>query len=208
MNTEQATSEVKDKIIEAARELFVRKGYNGVSIRDIAASSDTNVAMVNYYFRSKYNLFADIFDEAFTIISGKIFTLLEADLPFFDMIREWIYAYYDVLSQYPNLPLFIVNELSQQPEIMDDVKIIEKPRQLFNRVAVRFKEEQDKGTIRQSDMIDFGLNVISLCLFPFIFRPIAHSFLNLSQDNYNDFLQKHKEYVADFVINAIKNPNN
>lgn len=52
-------STTKCKILEAARALFGRKGFNGVSIREIAHESDVNVAGVNYHFSSKENLYIE-----------------------------------------------------------------------------------------------------------------------------------------------------
>ena len=47
----------KEHIINNAIELFAEKGFEGSSIRDLAAKADVNVAMVNYYFGSKDKLF-------------------------------------------------------------------------------------------------------------------------------------------------------
>lgn len=47
----------KQHILEHALELFAEKGFEGTSIRDLAARADVNVAMVNYYFGSKEKLF-------------------------------------------------------------------------------------------------------------------------------------------------------
>ncbi|MDE3143527.1 MAG: TetR/AcrR family transcriptional regulator [Bacteroidota bacterium] len=47
----------KEHIINAAIELFAEKGFEGTSIRDLAAKADVNIAMVNYYFGSKDKLF-------------------------------------------------------------------------------------------------------------------------------------------------------
>jgi AcrR family transcriptional regulator len=47
----------KDQIIKAAIDLFAEKGFEGTSIRELAASADVNLAMVNYYFGSKEKLF-------------------------------------------------------------------------------------------------------------------------------------------------------
>jgi AcrR family transcriptional regulator len=51
---------VQDRLIEAAEELFCRRGFNETSVRDIAASADCNVASVNYYFGGKDNLYREI----------------------------------------------------------------------------------------------------------------------------------------------------
>ena len=47
----------KDQIIQAAIDLFAEKGFEGTSIRELAARADVNLAMVNYYFGSKEKLF-------------------------------------------------------------------------------------------------------------------------------------------------------
>jgi len=51
---------VQDRLIEAAAELFCRRGFNETSVRDIAALAGCNVASVNYYFGGKDNLYLEI----------------------------------------------------------------------------------------------------------------------------------------------------
>jgi AcrR family transcriptional regulator len=51
------STDKKDHIIDCAVELFAEQGFEGTSIRDLAARAGVNVAMVNYYFGSKEKLF-------------------------------------------------------------------------------------------------------------------------------------------------------
>ena len=51
---------VQDRLIEAAEDLFCRRGFNDTSVRDIAAAADCNVASVNYYFGGKDSLYLEI----------------------------------------------------------------------------------------------------------------------------------------------------
>ena len=51
---------VQDRLIEAAEELFCRRGFNETSVRDIAAGAGCNVASVNYYFGGKDNLYLEV----------------------------------------------------------------------------------------------------------------------------------------------------
>jgi AcrR family transcriptional regulator len=51
---------VQDRLIEAAEELFCRRGYSETSVRDIAAIAGCNVASVNYYFGGKDNLYVEV----------------------------------------------------------------------------------------------------------------------------------------------------
>ncbi len=196
--------EVKDRIFSAARSLFISKGYKGTSIREIAAASGTNVAMVNYYFRSKYDLFEDIFEEALDHLWKKIFSTLSSDKEFFELVKEWINAYYDVLLEYPELPIFLLNEVTIAPERLTERFKNHEPYKVFLRISTRIEFEKAKGTIRDTPPLDFLLNVVSMSLFPFIFRNLARPLAGVTEEQYDEMLKEHKSYVAQFVINAIK----
>src|SRR6202021_1895078 len=45
--------DVRKKLLDAARELFPRYGYRGVSSRQIGAAAGVNFAIIRYYFRGK-----------------------------------------------------------------------------------------------------------------------------------------------------------
>ena len=49
--------DARGRLIEAAMELFAEKGYEGTSVRDLAAAAGVNVAAVNYHFGSKDALY-------------------------------------------------------------------------------------------------------------------------------------------------------
>jgi AcrR family transcriptional regulator len=51
---------VQERLVEAAEDLFCRRGFNETSVRDIAAAAGCNVASVNYYFGGKENLYLEI----------------------------------------------------------------------------------------------------------------------------------------------------
>jgi len=51
---------VQDRLVEAAEELFCRRGFNDTSVRDIAAAAGCNIASVNYYFGGKDNLYVEV----------------------------------------------------------------------------------------------------------------------------------------------------
>jgi AcrR family transcriptional regulator len=59
----EVMTDKKLHIINHAVELFAEKGFEGTSIRDLAARADVNVAMVNYYFGSKEKLFESMVEE-------------------------------------------------------------------------------------------------------------------------------------------------
>jgi AcrR family transcriptional regulator len=51
----------RDRLLDAAEDLFARKGYSAASVRDIVAAAGCNLAAVNYHFGSKRNLYREVF---------------------------------------------------------------------------------------------------------------------------------------------------
>lgn len=62
MATTTTTDELqtRERLLEAARELFIERGYNHVTVRDICRAAGANVAAVNYYFRDKLGLYQQV----------------------------------------------------------------------------------------------------------------------------------------------------
>ena len=59
-NNAVSVKSVKDRLVNAAEELFCERGFKGTSIRDIAASAGCNIASVNYYLGSKEKLYEEV----------------------------------------------------------------------------------------------------------------------------------------------------
>lgn len=55
--------QTRKRLLEAAAELFVERGYNHVTVRDICRDAGANVAAVNYYFRDKLGLYQEVLTE-------------------------------------------------------------------------------------------------------------------------------------------------
>ena len=51
---------VQDRLLDAAEELFCEKGFDGTSVRDLAAKAGCNIASVNYYFGGKEKLYLEV----------------------------------------------------------------------------------------------------------------------------------------------------
>lgn len=199
-----STSDISDKILVVARELFIKNGYERTSIRDIAAASGANIAHIKYYYGSKYHLFEIIFNEAFDILVKRVFSTLDSGMPFFDMIESWINIYYEILPEYPQIPIFILNEINHSPDALIEKLLKRDPERMFSLLSKRMEEEKAKGTIKDIPVIDFALNCLSLCIFPFMFRGLATRITEKSDAEYNEMLSEHKKYVLDFVISGLK----
>ena len=53
----------RSKILNASAQLFVKNGYDGTSVRQIAKEAGVNIAMISYYFKSKEGVLVDLINE-------------------------------------------------------------------------------------------------------------------------------------------------
>jgi len=58
--------------MQVAMDLFAEKGFEGTSVRDLAHHADVNLAMINYYFGTKENLFASLLEQKALFMREKI----------------------------------------------------------------------------------------------------------------------------------------
>ena len=57
-------SNTEEKILEAAKEVFMKYGLYGARMQDIADTAGINKALLHYYFRNKEKLFDQVFEGA------------------------------------------------------------------------------------------------------------------------------------------------
>src|SRR6185437_7301913 len=86
-NKKEKTAE--EKILDAAKKVFVTKGMAGARMQDIADEAGINKALLHYYFRSKEKLFEMIFAEAAEKLFPKINAIFESDVPLFEKIERF-----------------------------------------------------------------------------------------------------------------------
>jgi AcrR family transcriptional regulator len=78
------------QLIAAATPLFAMKGLNGVSVREVVKAGGTNLAMVSYYFGSKYGLYEAVLQEVFSDLL-EIAELAGTDLSPSENFKAYIY---------------------------------------------------------------------------------------------------------------------
>ncbi len=70
----------KEKILEIAEDLFLTKGYDSVSVRDITQAAGANVASVNYHFNCKRDLYREVFKRKLSKLSQEKIEKLKVEL--------------------------------------------------------------------------------------------------------------------------------
>src|SRR6056297_1645007 len=166
MTPQQST---RERIIQTATELFLKKGYDRTSVRDITSKAQINVALMNYYFRSKEVLFETIIDLLIGKASASLKEILDADMDLNPKIEKYISSYIDFLIENPLLISFVLTVLSHNPEKLTKLKVADN---LYNSqiFSTQLKQEASLGNIRAINPEQFYINMLSLIAFPFAIK--------------------------------------
>ncbi len=156
----------EEKIKSAAAKLFQQKGFAATRTRDIADEAEINLALLNYYFRSKKNLFEIIMAEKLvSFFSGFILNKFSEATTLDEKVKLITKNYIHLLLENPDLPLFVLNAIQNDPkQFADLVKGADLIQQAT--IAKQLKTINPKLKFEQ-----FFLNILSLCVFPFIMKP-------------------------------------
>jgi len=200
MDTKKDTTE--EKILEAAKNVFVSKGMEGARMQEIADEAGINKALLHYYFRSKEKLFQAIFSEIIKFAFPKLSGILLSDKNIIGKIEDVIDAYVDLLRRHPFIPAFIIKELNRDPSSL--FKMVVKIGFDFQVVFDQIQQAIDRGEIRPIRPQHLVTNVVSLCVFPFAAKPIlSYVIFKDNPKELDAFYAERAEVIKKFVIDAI-----
>ncbi len=193
--TDQATEE---RIKDAAGTLFTLKGYSSTTMRDIAAQAEVNLALVNYYFRSKENIFKIIMREKIQTFFNSIFPyLFDEQTSLQEKFTSVVEKYINTISQDPNLPLFVFGEIQKNPEEISS---------LFPMLASHNDILRESSFFKQLHKINphlnpfhFILNFLGITIFPFIASPLLVNFGMESSENMKTIMEERKKLIPQWM---------
>lgn len=180
----------KTKIKEAARRVFMQKGFAATRTRDIAEAADINLALLNYHFKSKEKLFELVMSEKVI----QMFSLIEPvinneETSLKEKIQNLVDSYIDLLLENPELPMFVFSEFRADPE-----KYTEKIQvyQLFHNSSFVHQLKKEKPGVHP---LHFVTSLLGVILFPFMAKPILFP----DPAEFRDFLEERRTLIPDWV---------
>ena len=190
-------------IKEATRQVFLRKGFSGARMQDIADNAGINKALLHYYYRSKEKLFDVIFMEQFSELIGQLKQGLDSGLDLFEKIEFFIDKYISVLEKNPYLPLFVINEISKDQErFIGRIKKFDAFPEAAAMVGMMLQAMED-GKIKRYHPFHLLMNIISMSVFPFLAKPMLISISGISEADWKELMKERKEEVKRFVFSAL-----
>ncbi len=193
------STEAEHKILEAARQEFKQKGYNGTRMQKIADAAGISKPSLHYYFRNKENLFKKIFDEALDEYLPLVNTWENDSLSWEEKVLRFTNEFIR-FNQNGNM-LFIIREINRNPDLLAErIKKSKSP----NRFVAYFEQVMAEKKIRQADVRVLYNLLQSICCFPAMNSQILQKSLRLSEKQFKELMQGYAKAAAGFFINANK----
>ncbi len=194
----------EEKIKAAARVVFHKKGYAATRTRDIAEEAGINLALLNYYFRSKEKLFDIImFETIFGFMQNMAMVMNDEKSSLEKKVERIAFNYIDFITKEPNIPIFMLSELRNNAgRLLEKLPI----KQLVMNSAF-FKQHQEavaKGKIAEPNPLHFLMNLLSLVVFPFIAEPLLKGIGGLNNTQFNKLMQERKKLIPVWIKAMMK----
>ena len=162
----QADTSTEEKIKEAARKVFLQKGYSATRTRDIAEEAGINLALLNYYFRSKEKLFHQVMQEKVQQFFGVLLTIVNDPSTKLETKIDLIVSnYIDVLTENPELPLFVLSEMKGHVDAIKKILPLQKITAQISFIQQLKEKRPDLNPIH------FLMNILGMTIFPFVAKP-------------------------------------
>jgi len=193
-----ARTTTEEKILEVARKQFLNKGYTATKTRDIASLAGINLALMNYYFRSKENLFEIIMSEKIDeLFTGVLPVLNDTQTSLEEKLVLLSEHYTDMLLRSPGLPIFVLNEIQKNPERFG--RQIRFKTEVMRSEYIRQLAEADPNNEPVSHLITY----LGMLIFPFFMKPVMQATGALREDGFSAMVLTRKQLAPIWMKNII-----
>jgi len=192
----------EERILDAAKKVFISKGMAGARMQDIADEAGINKALLHYYFRSKDKLFEVIFLETISRFVPRINEIMNAQLSWKEKLEAFASEYIEKIIANPFLPLFVMNEMHKQPEeFLKKMWGGDRPR--LEKFIMQIQQAIEAKEIRPIHPAQLIMNVMALCIFPFIGKPLLQMAAGINDKEFFNLMEERKKLVPEFIIQAL-----
>lgn len=201
----KATPEVsaEEKIMQAARKVFTEKGFEATRTRDIAKEAGINLALLNYYYRSKEKLFEVVMKENFGHFLNGVLEIANNEQTTWQQKVERLVAHYtDMLLQNPGIPLFVLNEARSNPGKLK--ALLQTGSGLLGSSFIKqLQAAMLAGEITPVNPQHLLMNIMGLTVFPFASAPMLKTVTGITDERFNELMEERKQLVPYWVINML-----
>ena len=157
----------KQKVIDAASELFFQHGFHGTSVRDIAERAAVNVSLISYYFKSKQGLLEYAVTQYYEEYLEVIDHVVDSDQKAIEILQKLIEAMIQYKTEHFQLTAFIHRELSLDSTFVREMSVtyLAKENHILTNLFSQILSSEKKR-----DKHYLFMQLKGMIMSPYIFR--------------------------------------
>jgi len=191
--TDQDTEEL---IKDTAKRVFFSEGRFNATTQEIADAAGVNRTLINYYFRSRNNLFDIVFQDAQIQEHEIMEQIVFSSMSFKEKISRHLDVFFEQSQRYPYLEIYMVTQMNQGNCYKDK----EHMNLLLDKFYLEVALEMEKGNIHKMRPEQFVLNFISLMSFPVSMRPLLQETMGFTKESYDTLLEERKDVIMNTLF--------
>ncbi|HUP18876.1 MAG TPA: TetR/AcrR family transcriptional regulator [Gemmatimonadota bacterium] len=167
-------SDTASVLMDAARELFAERGFDGASVRAITERAGVNLGAVTYHFGSKEALYHRVIETFLAPLRERVVAAAAGSAPPLDRIEAMLGAAFDHYASDPAMPRLILQQVASGRPAPPPARAW--IRQAVGLLAGSIAEGQADGSVRAGDPRLLALAAIAPSVFVHLIRrPIEDS---------------------------------
>jgi AcrR family transcriptional regulator len=192
----------RERVLEAAGEIFAEKGFKGATVREIIRRADVNIAAVNYYFRDKERLYIEAVKHV-ACVDADEHLAWPRGTPAADKLADFI-RYHVARLLDPHKPAWharlIMHELTQPTDACTELvrEYIEPKSKILGGIL---EELLPKGTPRRQRALT-AFSIMGQILFYCTHKPIVSLLMGEHDDPYADTTAL-ADHIVRFTLRAL-----
>ena len=161
--------------------------------------------MINYYFRSRDELFKQVYKEARMEIVGRIENAFKADLPIRQKTEHIIEVFSEYIINEPYTELFLITEINH---FQKNIAIEKTPAKAKTEDFIaEIQAGIDAGIIRKMDPLNFIINLFALITHPMLLKPLYLELYNLTEQTFSSLIQERQKMIITLLFNENSQTN-
>lgn len=189
-------ADLETRIIEAARQLFIERGFVETNMSDIAVKVGINRPSLHYYFRTKDKMYQAVFGTIIQSFVPKIHDIiLQKDKPVAERVEGVVDAYYAIFSANPCLPLFMLREIHRDIDFLIHTITELQAGAYLKKIVNSLQEEMKQGNLRQVPLRVLFFTFYGLLVVPFLTKDLTSLVFLEEGETFEDVLVKWKPYL-------------
>jgi TetR/AcrR family transcriptional regulator len=189
------------KILLAAEKVFAEKGLKGARVKEIAALSGVNPALINYYFGSKENLYRTVIENFFVRVERLAISVMEREVEVTAKLRSLIEFGIDLLGENEYVSRIFVREFVDSGPY-SEVIIKTYLRRIFGTARQLVPPETQEGREDESQIMHFIFSALGAMVLFYISGPVIKDIWK--RDVFTKkMIEERKEEVINLIFNGI-----